>query len=385
MELFWFYVTIQRKEVVSMKGAQLTENKWVQFLFTCMFAIIGGAVFQLIHIPLPWLLGSMVFVLIGSKLFTRIKPYWPGVLRNTGMGIIGYTIGLSFTLSTLKEIGKQLPSMVLLTVLLLLFTLLITFIVSKLSGISFPTALIGSIPGGLSQMIPLAEEIKGVDLTVVTFLQVSRLMMIIFCVPLLIFSPMMTGLGNHSLSASTHSASASWAGLFPNIWLFIAVCTLLALLAKKINFPTAFLLGPMIGTIALNIAGFHGPDLPTVLMNGTQLMLGGYIGLLLKPESLKNAVKISATAVLSGIVLILCALALSVLLTIMHPVSFVTAFLSLSPGGMDQMAIIAKEVHGDLSILICYQLFRALFISVAVPPLLKAAFKKYEKWKSAAN
>jgi len=90
-------------------------------------------------------------------------------------------------------------------------------------------------------------------------------------------------------------------------------------------------------------------------------------------------------AFLSGIVLILCALDLSLLLTMLHPVSFVTAFLSLSPGGMDQMAIIAKEVHADLSILICYQLFRALFISLAVPPILKAVFKKYSKAKTAVS
>ncbi len=368
-----------------MNDMQLIESKWVRFLFTCMFAIIGGVVFQMLHIPLPWLLGSMVFVLIGSKLVTRVTPFWPGMLRNTGMGIIGYTIGLSFTLSTLKEIGKQLPSMIILTVLLLLFTLVIAYFVSRLSGIPFPTALIGSIPGGLSQMIPLAEEIKGVDLTVVTFLQVSRLMMIIVFVPLLIFSPLITGISQHSLSAQIHLAGASWDGLFPSIWLFAVVCTILAILANRLNFPTAYLLGPMIGTIVLNIAGFHGPDLPTVIMNATQLMLGGYIGLLLKPENLKHAWRISTTAFLSGIVLILCALALSLLLTMTHPVSFVTAFLSLSPGGMDQMAIIAKEVHADLSILICYQLFRALFISLAVPPILKAVFKKFSKAKTAVS
>jgi len=52
---------------------------------------------------------------------------------------------------------------------------------------------------------------------------------------------------------------------------------------------------------------------------------------------------------------------------------------------MDQMAIIAKEVHADLSILICYQLFRALFISLVVPPILKVVFKKYSKPKAAVS
>ncbi|MGG1663110.1 AbrB family transcriptional regulator [Brevibacillus sp. NRS-1366] len=84
------------------------------------------------------------------------------------------------------------------------------------------------------------------------------------------------------------------------------------------------------------------------------------------------------------LVLIVAALALSLLLTYI-PLHFVTAFLSLSSGGMDQMAIIAKEVHADLSILICYQLFRALFISLVVPPILKVVFKKYSKAKAAIS
>ncbi|WP_185923328.1 AbrB family transcriptional regulator [Brevibacillus brevis] len=43
------------------------------------------------------------------------------------------------------------------------------------------------------------------------------------------------------------------------------------------------------------------------------------------------------------LVLIVAALALSLLLTMLHPVTFVSAFLSLSPGGMDQMAISQKK------------------------------------------
>ncbi len=319
----------------------------------------------------------MFFVLVGSKLSKNMKLFWPGSARNIGMGIIGYTIGLSFTMSALKQIGQQLPTMVLFTFLILLCALVIAFFVSKLSGVSFPTVLMGSIPGGLTQMITLAEEIKGIDLTVVTFLQVSRLIMIIFFVPLLIFSPLFSIQNGDSLQGTIHLPTAGWGSLFPHIFVFAIVCTICALIGKKIKFPTAFLLGPMIATIVLNLSGFEGPALPKLFLNISQLMIGGYIGLLLKPENLKNKVKIILLAIMSGIVLIMCSISLSMLLTKMHPVTFVTAFLSLSPGGMDQMAIIAKEVNANLSVIICYQLFRTLFIFFVVPPLLKAIFKKF--------
>lgn len=51
--------------------------------------------------------------------------------------------------------------------------------------------------------------------------------------------------------------------------------------------------------------------------------------------------------------------------------SAITSFLSLAPGGADQMGIIGHELEADVSMITGYQLFRILFIFFAVPPLLK--------------
>ncbi|MEF2967978.1 AbrB family transcriptional regulator [Paenibacillus sp. M1] len=363
-----------------------TEAKGVRLLITAGFAVLGGYVFQLIGTPIPWMLGSMVFVLIGSKLCGKnIRFFWPGQIRNTGMIIIGYTMGLSFTASTLTEIGRQFPTMVLFTFLLMVCAAVIAFLISFLSGIPFPTILLGSIPGGLSQMVLLAEEVEGIDLTVVVFLQVSRLIMIIVCVPLLVFSPLFGAAGTEALTGGLSGNAATFPGLFPNIWLFAVVCVASALLGKKIKFPTAFLLGPMIATIVLNLSGFHGPALPKVVLNVSQLMMGSYIGLLLKPENLKHKLKMILLAILSGVILISCSVGLSFLLTRLHAVSWITSFLSLSPGGMDQMALIAKEVNADLSVVTCYQLFRTLFIFFVAPAALKAIFRSILKKNKAVN
>ncbi|NOU98562.1 AbrB family transcriptional regulator [Paenibacillus planticolens] len=361
------------------------QNRWFRFLVTCSIAILGGFFFQLIHMPIPWLLGSMVFVLIGSKAMRGFTLYWPGPIRNTGMIIIGYTLGLSFTASTLVQIGHQLPTMVLFTALLLVCAGGIAFIISLLSGIPFPTVLMGSIPGGLSQMVSLAEEMKGIDLTIVTFLQVSRLIMIIFCVPLLIFSPLFHNTSSNSATATYSTGTTGQEVLYSHLWLFAIVCVLLALLGQRIKFPTAFLLGPMIGTILLNLSGYEGHSLPTFVLNLSQLMLGSYIGLLLKPENLQHKVKIVLLALLNGVALIGCSMLLSLLLTRLHDITSATSFLSLSPGGMDQMAFIAKEVNADLSVITCYQLFRTLFIFFAVPPLLRLIFRSVLKVKRTAH
>lgn len=228
-------------------------------------------------------------------------------------------------------------------------------------------------------MITLAEETKDIDLTVVTFLQVSRLMMIIVFIPIIVFSP---GL-DLSVSGSSAAAAAeavianrSWSGLWPNIVLYGAVCTGLSLLARKVNFPTAFLLPPLIAAAALHLGGLTAPELPSPILAAAQLMIGCYVGLLLKPENLPNKPKLITAAVLSGIVLIAGACGLSYLLTRLHTMSAATSLLSLAPGGMDQMGIIAHEINANVSIVSCYQLFRTFFIFLAVPPLLKLLFRR---------
>lgn len=357
-----------------------SKNKSIQLLYSFVVAALGGLVFNYIHMPIPWLLGPMVVIFLLSRT-GKFTPYLPVHIRNIGLIIVGYTIGLSFTKDALIQIIHQSPSMLLMTVLIVSFSALFALLISKLTKIDYPTILAGSIPGGLSQMITLGEEMKGIDLTIVTFLQVTRLMMIIFVVPLLVISPMFSGGEVFHLTGSLTKIKPQWAELFPNIIIFTIVCVIFAIIGKKIKLPTAYMLGPIIGTAILNIGGLHGPSLPSTIVDISQFFMGGYIGTLMKPEQLTNKVKIIIFSLISGSVLILASIGLSFFLANLHPISPITAFLSSAPGGMDQMGIIAHEVHADLSIVTGYQLFRILFIFFAVPPLLKWLLTYYYRKK----
>ncbi|WP_240703010.1 AbrB family transcriptional regulator [Cohnella luojiensis] len=352
---------------------------------TLLIALVSGYLFTLVHMPIPWLLGPMLGVCLVSRGMKTVKLYWPGYFRNIGLIIVGYAIGLSFTLDTLKEIVHQLPSMVLLTLLLLLLCSLTAYGLSRLAGISFPTALTGSIPGGLTQMVALAEETKGIDMTVVTFLQVSRLMMIVVFVPLIIFSPLMGSDRSDVILSPIAAASASWSELFPDIIPYAILCTGMALLGKKLHFPTTFLLAPLIVAAILHLSGLHGPALPNSIIGAAQLMIGCYVGLLLKPETLPNKFRIVTLALISGVILIVGACGLSYLMTKLHPVTAATSLLSLAPGGMDQMGIIAHEINANVSIVTSYQIFRTFFIFFAVPPLLRILFGRLARMRRTVD
>jgi membrane AbrB-like protein len=349
------------------------DDKRIRFGITLLTAFIGGFMFAALHSPIPWLLGPMAAVLIGSR-FGKVQYYWPIRIRDTGLVIVGYSIGLSFTKEAVLQIAVKLPSMLILTVLLVCFCAGIAYVVSKLSGVDYPTILIGSIPGGLSQMIIFAEETKGINITTVTFLQVARLIMIIFFVPFLIFGPFFK-YSAQTASDLVKDAVVSSGPVFPTVIWFWVICVLCALLARKLKFPTPYLLGPILGSAVLNLLGLHGPALTPSILDISQFMIGGYIGLLLKPEKLEHKTKIITLALISGMVMIMVSIGLSLLLVYFDHLTPSTSFLSLAPGGMDQMGILAHVVHADLSMVTGYQLFRLFFIFFAVPPILRWIFK----------
>ncbi|WMT39521.1 AbrB family transcriptional regulator [Paenibacillus sp. D2_2] len=124
----------------------LGRNRYARIIVALVTALIGGILFKLLHLPVPWLLGPMLAVLAGSNLIKESYE-WPQQFRSVGMIIVGYTIGLSMTMTALRQMSHQVPYMLLMTVLLLLLCAGIAFINSKLSGIDYNSALLGSIPG----------------------------------------------------------------------------------------------------------------------------------------------------------------------------------------------------------------------------------------------
>lgn len=63
-------------------------------------------------------------------------------------------------------------------------------------------------------------------------------------------------------------------------------------------------------------------------------------------------------------------------MTSLYKLDFRTGFLSVVPGGLDQMGIIAASVHANVTIVTAFQLFRVLVVSVFLVPVVKMFVKK---------
>ena len=125
--------------------------------------------------------------------------------------------------------------------------------------------------------------------------------------------------------------------------------------------------------------GLETPPVPVSLLHVAQLLIGAYIGLLLKPHMIRLPNKVLVAGVLNAVALIAITYVGSVMVQWLLGYSFATSFLSTAPGGLDQMGLLAAAVGADISTVTVFQLFRLLFIFLVVLPLLKYVSRKMLK------
>ncbi|MGX9134581.1 AbrB family transcriptional regulator [Rummeliibacillus sp. JY-2-4R] len=346
------------------------------FIKTVIIGILGVIVFKLIHAPVPYLLGPMFAILVANRIW-HTPMNMPKQLQLGAQIVIGYSLGISFNKSILGTMLTDIPLMLIITTILFIFSCIFAFFISKNSDIDFPTALTSSVPGGLTQIVIFAQEMKGIELSTVTFFHAIRVIMVVFLVPFVVHMPFLQS-GNLHISTDITTLVNTFNGF--HFIIYIVLCTIASLLAKKIKVPAPYLLGPIIMTILINLTSFYASALPHGLLNICQMVVGIHIGLLLHPESLKDKKKIFLFAITSSVFLVLITFIMSIIIMkdFQHT-SIITGFLSLAPGGMDQMGIIAHEVHADVATVTIYQLFRILYIYIIIPPVLTLVLHKFQK------
>jgi membrane AbrB-like protein len=363
------------------------EDNMNRTIETILVTCVGGLIFTLLHIPLSWMLGPLTAVIMWTS-FTRRRLVCSNGLRNVGLALLGYSMGLSITLESVTQISAQLPSMLLATLLTVAFSLVTAVITARQSGISTTSSVIGSIPGGLTQMVVLSDEVEGADTAVVAFMQTIRLLAVVFVVPFFAVHGLADGAGAviPLVGKQAGGAGTLWGSLAAGAQaaadrplfclLLIAGVAASAWVAGKLRFPTPHFLGPILLVGIVTIASMDPPPLPSLFIILGQWILGTSMGLGIKLSSLSSWKRLLPYSLLSGFGIVGFSLGLSYVFSVLHPITLVTAFLSTSPGGMTEMGVTATLVGADVSLVVAYQMFRILFILFVVPYALRWSFRR---------
>ena len=342
---------------------QTSMSKIRNYIITVAISTVGALLFQFAHIPMPWLLGPL-FTTMLLRLITPMPIVWHTHFKDIGLVLAGYSIGIAFTVDAFHEMGRFLPLMVCMNIFYVILFLVISQFIVLRTKVDKLSALTSTVPGGMSQILAYASEKGSQHITMITFYQVLRVLCILSFVPLIV-----------STNAPVSTAqSVPYNG---TLLLFLLLAYGAGFVGAKLRIPTGYMLGPVLLFIVLQLANVSIPPLPASALHIAQLLIGIFIGMLLKKEGLHLSKKVMLYGFISALLYIGTAYIISFFIVDLYGIDFKTAFLSTIPGGLDQMGLIAASVKADVTIVTAFQLFRVLVVTIFIVPGLKYFTKSH--------
>jgi len=123
--------------------------QWLKTLFPILFSLciglVGAVVLRFLHAPMPWLLGSILAIILASR-FTSLPISSPKRLSAPSRAILGITIGSAFKPEILCYLGDFISSLVLILPFVLVTTLSGVWYYVKVLKFDIYTAFLALFP-----------------------------------------------------------------------------------------------------------------------------------------------------------------------------------------------------------------------------------------------
>jgi len=153
-------------------------------LWLLAVGVAGAAALLWLGVPAAWMVGPLLAV----SAFKLARPGLrkaPSAFAELGKLLLGTLIGATFHRSTLEQLGHLLPWTVAATLALMAVAVVASRLLARWTDLDLGTALFSLTPGGMPEMVAVAEEI-GADLGVVAMLQFVRYTCVLLLAPWLI-------------------------------------------------------------------------------------------------------------------------------------------------------------------------------------------------------
>lgn len=332
-----------------------------------VLAFFIGWGLSFIGMPIPWMLGG-IFVSLAMKIAGIQGVSWPRRWRNYGLIVVGYGIGRYVTPSVLDQMLQQIPGIVGATIVAVATALIISAFMAKYEHMDLHSTIMGIMPGGFTQMTAMSDEDCRVDTNVVTVLQSLRLITIVVTVPFLVI--------NFLGAQVTQTATSLAVTKGVSFWPILPLAAIVGFIMEKLKISTPYLMGPIFVTAALSLYMGLLNTSPNWLLSLAQLSIGIYVGTGLEPKKVKKLMLILPNVFLGIFAMLAVSIGVAYLLSYFYGFSLITAFLAMAPGGLGEMCLVGMSLEENVAIILTYQMFRFLFLNLAVPVCIGRYFGK---------
>ena len=338
----------------------------LNLLLTFLVGLAGGTLLFKLKVPGGMMVGAIIAVAalsIGTSMATM-----PSEAKLVAQSLAGAFIACGVDADDIKGLPRLWKPLVMVILSLLAVNLLLGFLISLCSPLDLLTALLATMPGGMSDA-PIIAADMGADASKVAILQFVRMSSGIGLFPLLILwvtknqpEPSDDGMAEEKKAQKSEKTT-------PVFLLTLLVAFAFGILGKALGVPAGTLLFSMVGVMGMKLLGGKA-YLPMWCKRLAQVLSGAYIGCGVTRQDVLELRYLVVPALLILAVYFLNSLLTGYLIHRTFGYSRKAAMLMVTPAGAGDMALISADLGVTDKAVVELQIVRLMIVIAAFPQII---------------
>ncbi len=347
----------------------------VNLLLTLASAFMVGYIFNKLKITG----GIMIGAIIGSAIFniTTSRGYMTYEYKFVAQVLSGAVIGCSITLEDLKGLKYVMKPLFFVIAMFMILNILLGFILHITCGLDLVTALMSTVPGGMSN-IPIIAIDFGADGAQVVTVQFARLLAGIAVFPTLIkFFEKYDKVKNKEGDFTDNLDKVTVKNIkksdeklrYEFLLLGLVFAIIGGLVGEWLGLSGGVLLFSMIFTISIKLK-FKDVKIPTIFRRIAQLLSGAYIGYTMTYADVIGLQNLFIPILIVIFGYFLNCMFTGFMLQKYFKFSLIEGMLSAAPAGASDMALISADMGVSSPRLVMIQVARLIVVVSLFPQVI---------------
>ena len=346
-------------------------QEFALFLLTIAVGAVGSVLARKAKIPAGGMVGAMV-VVMAFNLLTEMGVFYADLRVIVQIGS-GAMIGSRMKKANVKALKNLIVPVVLLWGMMIVMNLTVGGTMFASGSLDAGTAFFAASPGGMADMALIASEM-GANPAYVAVLQLIRVLTIIIFMP-----PIFKKLGAKSLASGEIAhydpvpddmKTASMKKKVTQVLITVAIGAVGGIIFMNLGVPAGAMIGSML-FVAVFSATTDKAYYPSKIRMYTQVISGTYIGMRMDRASFMTLPDLIVPALILMASVFIFAFLTAFVIHKATKMPFCTALMAATPGGLQEISILADDLGLDAPTIALLQSTRLMFVIAIFPTMLK--------------
>lgn len=334
----------------------MPDGRPLNYLAAPLAGLFGGWIASLFQLPLPWITGSLLAVIL-VRCSGWLVNELPGG-RRAGQWLVASAIGLHFTAPVFEQMLGHIW-LILLGAMLTCLLSLPGIMLLRRHGVDRPTAFFASMPGGASEMVSFGLR-HGANPARVAAAHSLRVLLVVLTVPAIF-----------TWSLPPTDAPAVVASDWSWLLVLMPLGLLAALLWRRLGQPSPWMLGPLLCCASASVLFDLDVALPPVASALGQWLIGSALGCHFDRSFFRSAPAFLLRVLLFSLGAMLTAAGAAWLLGQFTQLEEASLMLGMMPGGITELCLTAEALQLSVALVTALQVARLFLVMFLAEPLFR--------------